>query len=166
MSELEFHNLLDGNTEFLNPFAISLTRDTQAARDLFQDTICHALHNRQKYQEGTNIRAWLFVLMRNIFINGYRRQRRQNFIRQSYTTEISNILYRPFSSSDPLSQMHAREIQTAVARLPENFKKPLQLYLEGYRYHEIAHLLAQPLGTIKSRIHFARKQLRRQIGQD
>src|SRR5215475_1692797 len=80
MSSLEFNNMLISNADFLRPFAINLTRDTEAANDLYQETVYKALANQEKYSVGTNIKAWLFTIMRNIFINNYRRKAKQKTI--------------------------------------------------------------------------------------
>src|SRR6186713_70673 len=80
MATLEFNQLLVNNAEFLKPFAITLTRDSEAAKDLFQETLFRALANKDKYNVGTNIKAWLYTIMRNIFINNYRRKAKQNTI--------------------------------------------------------------------------------------
>ena len=77
MSTVEFNEILLGNADFLKPFAINLTRDNEAANDLYQETLYKALANHDKYSTGTNIKAWLFTIMRNIFINDYRRKAKQ-----------------------------------------------------------------------------------------
>ncbi|HPZ89202.1 MAG TPA: sigma-70 family RNA polymerase sigma factor, partial [Flavihumibacter sp.] len=80
MSTPEFNEMLVDNAEFLRPFAITLTRDNEAAQDLFQETMYRAIANSEKYNVGTNIKAWLYTIMRNIFINNYRRKAKQNTI--------------------------------------------------------------------------------------
>src|SRR5436189_5741877 len=80
MASLEFNNLLISNADFLKPFAVNLTKDTESAKDLFQETLYKALANQEKYNVGTNIKAWLFTIMRNIFINDYRRRTKQQTI--------------------------------------------------------------------------------------
>jgi len=80
MASLEFNQLLVSNADFLKPFAINLTKDTESAKDLFQETLYKALANEEKYNVGTNIKAWLFTIMRNIFINDYRRRAKQQTI--------------------------------------------------------------------------------------
>ncbi|HAI82910.1 MAG TPA: RNA polymerase subunit sigma, partial [Chitinophagaceae bacterium] len=80
MSTVEFNQMLLNNAEFLKPFAITLTRDSEAAKDLFQETLYRAMANQEKYNVGTNIKAWLYTIMRNIFINNYRRKAKQNTI--------------------------------------------------------------------------------------
>ena len=80
MKVAEFDSMLLENTDFLKPFAITLTRDHESAKDLIQETIFRALANKEKYNVGTNIKAWLYTIMRNIFINNYRRKSKQNTI--------------------------------------------------------------------------------------
>jgi RNA polymerase sigma-70 factor (ECF subfamily) len=73
MSTIDFNQMLLNNAEFLKPFAVTLTRDNETAKDLYQETLFRALSNKDKYNAGTNIKAWLYTIMRNIFINNYRR---------------------------------------------------------------------------------------------
>src|SRR3978361_713434 len=87
MSSIEFNQLLVNNAEFLKPFAITLTRDNEAAQDLYQEIIYRALANKDKYNVGTNIKAWLYTIMRNIFINNYRRKSKQTTIFKKNTTK-------------------------------------------------------------------------------
>ncbi|MGL5945452.1 MAG: sigma-70 family RNA polymerase sigma factor, partial [Sediminibacterium sp.] len=88
MSTQEFNQMLLHNTEFLKPFAITLTRDNEAAKDLYQETLFRALANKDKYNVGTNIKAWLYTIMRNIFINNYRRKAKQATIFDSTPNEF------------------------------------------------------------------------------
>src|ERR1700733_12353411 len=88
MSTVEFNQLLLGNSEFLSPFAITLTRDHESAKDLVQETMYRALANREKYNTETNIRAWLYTIMRNIFINNYRKKVKQSVIFDSTTNDF------------------------------------------------------------------------------
>lgn len=165
MSTLEFKDMLVRNADFLKPFAINLTRDTDAAMDLYQETIYKALANQEKYNVGTNIKAWLFTIMRNIFINDYRRKARQRTIFDSTPNDYLINLGQSTISNTAESDIRIKEIKTAIQQLPEIFKTPFMLYFDGYKYHEIAAMLKEPLGTIKSRIHFARKLLKEQISR-
>ncbi len=163
MSSLEFNQLLVNNAEFLKPFAITLTRDAEAAKDLFQETLYRALANKDKYNVGTNIKAWLYTIMRNIFINNYRRKSKQKTIFDSTPNDflLNNSQVAVAGSAE--SNLRIKDIQAAIYNLPELFRNPFLLYFEGFKYHEIAEMLREPLGTIKSRIHFARKLLKAQI---
>lgn len=157
MSIQEFNSLVLNNADGLKPFAITLTKDNESAKDLCQETLFKAFAYREHYQPGTNIKAWLYTIMRNIFINNYRRNGRKKGVmdvvkeaqlQQCLSSEIS---------------LRLKEINTAIHRLPHIFRTACLLYLQGYKYHEIALALNEPLGTIKSRIHFARKLLQKQI---
>ncbi len=162
MSQPEFDNILLDNSEFLKPFAVTLTRDTEVARDLFQETLYRALANRDKYHNGTNIRAWLYTIMRNIFINNYRRQRKQRAVVDisPYELVLDYLPENQHHGNPTYSTLQVKDINKAIYDLPELFRNPFLLYFEGFRYHEIAGMLKEPLGTIKSRIHFARKILK------
>ncbi len=165
MSTVEFNEILLGNADFLKPFAINLTRDNEAANDLYQETLYKALANHDKYSTGTNIKAWLFTIMRNIFINDYRRKAKQRTIFDSTPNDYLINLKQTAVSNGAESDMRIKEIKNAIQQLPEIFKTPFLLYFDGYKYHEIADVLNEPLGTIKSRIHFARKLLKEQISR-
>ncbi len=163
MSTVDFTQMLLANAEFLRPFAVTLTRDNETAKDLFQETLFRALANKEKYNVGTNIKAWLYTIMRNVFINDYRRKARQNTVFDSTPNDFLLDYNQTTASNTAEKTFQLKEIQTAIHNLPEIFKKPFLLYFDGFKYHEIAHMLKEPLGTIKSRIHFARKLLKAEI---
>lgn len=160
MGAVEFNNLLLSNSEFLKPFAVTLARDSEMAKDLFQETLYRALANKEKYNAGTNIRAWLYTIMRNIFINNYRKKNRYNVITG---TSSDDLLFINNHAAPVEATIFEKDILVYVHKLPVIFKHPFLLYFNGYRYHEIAHMINEPLGTVKSRIHFARKMLKSQI---
>jgi RNA polymerase sigma factor (sigma-70 family) len=166
MSTIEFNQMLVNNTDFLKPFAFTLTRDNETAKDLLQETMFRALANKEKYNVGTNIKAWLYTIMRNIFINNYRRRVKQNTIFDSTPNDFFLNYQQATVSNDAERTLKMKEIQNALHSLPEIFKNPFMLYFEGFKYHEIAESLNEPLGTIKSRIHFARKLLKEQISRN
>ncbi|MBO9635825.1 MAG: RNA polymerase sigma factor [Chitinophagaceae bacterium] len=163
MSTIEFNQMLVKNADFLKPFAITLTRDSELAKDLFQETLYRALANKDKYNVGTNIKAWLYTIMRNIFINNYRRKVKQNVIFDSTPNEFLINQSQAVTINGAESTLRLKDIQAAIHNLPEIFRNPFLLYFDGFKYHEIAEMLDEPLGTIKSRIHFARKLLKTQI---
>ena len=165
MSAAEFNELLLSNADPLKPFSVSLTRDQEMAKDLFQETLYKALANQDKYSTGTNIKAWLFTIMRNIFINDYRRKSKQRTIFDNGSNEALVNSVNIITSNRGEDSLHVKEIQNAIHQLPQIFKIPFLLYFEGYRYHEISASLDEPLGTIKSRIHFARKLLKEQLSR-
>lgn len=165
MSSPEFSQILVRNADFLKPFAINLTRDTDAANDLYQETLYKALANQEKYNAGTNIKAWLYTIMRNIFINDYRRRSKQRTIFDNSPNEYLINQNQSIVTNAAESNLRIKEIKKAIQQLPGIFKTPFLLYFDGYKYNEIAAVLQEPLGTIKSRIHFARKLLKEQISR-
>lgn len=165
MSTVEFNQILLSNTDFLKPFAITLTRDNETAKDLLQETMFRALANREKYHVGTNIKAWLYTIMRNIFINDYRRKAKQNVVFDKTPNDFLLNYNQVVIANEAETNLKIKEIKTAIHQLPDIFRHPFNLYFEGYKYHEIAGMLKEPLGTIKSRIHFARKLLKEQLSR-
>ena len=163
MSSIEFNTLLIGYADFLKLFAFTRTKDAEQAKDLYQETLFRALSNREKYLEGTNIRAWLFTIMRNIFINHYRKKLKHRMLAGPGTSDFFLNYQQNTVSNKAGSNLQMKDIHVAVYHLPNIFKKPFMLYYEGYKYFEIASILQEPLGTIKSRIHFARKILKTQV---
>jgi RNA polymerase sigma factor (sigma-70 family) len=165
MSTPEFNQMLLKNTEYLKPFAITLTRDNEVAKDLLQETMYRALANKEKYNAGTNIKAWLYTIMRNIFINNYRRKSKQNTVFDHTQNDFLLNHNQATVNNEAENGLKLKEINKAIHNLPHIFRNPFMLYFEGYKYHEIAELLNEPLGTIKSRIHFARKLLKEQLAR-
>ena len=165
MTALEFTYQIGTFSKFLRPFALRLTKDGDDANDLVQDTLVKAFTNRDKYQDGTNLKAWLFTIMKNTFITQYQRMvRRNTFID---TTENLHFI----NSSDSLQENNAvnhfikEDIDKALCLTEEIYRVPFLMYFQGFKYHEIADMLNEPLGTIKSRIHFARRLLKEQINK-
>ena len=158
MGITEFRTLVVSHAEELKPFAVTLTRDTDTAQDLCQETVYKALAHHHQYRPGTNIKAWLCTIMRNIFINEYRRAERKRSVLDKVQYEGRN-----HTQAGAESSMRLKEINAALYSLPQIFKTTCMLYLQGYPYNEIATTLNEPLGTIKSRIHFARKMLKSKI---
>lgn len=163
MSKFEFSDKFEEQTKVLRSFAFSLTKNEEAAHDLFQETAYRAFSNKEKFRPGTNFRAWLMTIMKNIFINNYRRNKRFNTI----SDQTSNLYYINSGEEDIFNkgevEIFMEELMNMVEDLPESLRAPFQLYYEGFKYHEIAEQLELPLGTVKSRIYFARKELKEQI---
>ncbi len=152
---------LDRISNSLRAFSLKLTGNNVDAEDLYQDTAFRIITNADKYNPGTNFKAWAVTIMRNIFINNYRKRVRRNMI----IDQTPNNYY--LNSGDKLvdndgeTNVTFKELMALVDTLPEDFKKPFIMAYEGYKYEEIAEELGSPLGTIKSRIFFARKKLQK-----
>lgn len=163
MSVIEFNESVISMSTNLRPYAINLTKDLDDANDLLQETMHRALINRDKYAYGTNLKAWLFTIMKNIFINSYRRKVKRNTIID--TTD--NLFY--LNSSNNITANRAEgnfvveDIMYAINELSDDYREPFMMHFKGYKYQEIADKLALPLGTVKSRIFFARKELKRRL---
>jgi RNA polymerase sigma factor (sigma-70 family) len=163
MSTIEFNQLLISHSDRLKPFAFNFTKDGEEAKDLLQETMYRALTYREKFHEGSNIQAWLFTIMRNTFINRYRRGSREKKI---FRPDPGGFHQDRSSATRNLagSRLGIQEIREAIHLLPEICQTPLKLYFEGYHYQEIADIMGVALGTIKSRIHLARNFLKQKIG--
>ena len=152
---------LDRISNSLRAFSLKLTGNNSDAEDLFQDTALRIITNADKYHPGTNFKAWAVTIMRNIFINNYRKKvRRKMIIDQTPNNYYLNSGDR-MVSNDGETNVAFGELIKLVHALPEDFRKPFMMAYHGYKYDEIADELGSPLGTIKSRIFFARKKLQK-----
>ncbi len=158
MASVKFQsNLMNLQSNMLN-FAYMLTGNRDDAYDLLQDCTLKALDNADKYAEGTNFKGWVFTIMRNIFINNYRRQNRAATV-----VDTSDNLYllnlNESAADSPESSYTVNEITAAINEFPDEYRIPFSMHVAGYKYDEIADHMSLPLGTVKSRIFFARKKL-------
>jgi RNA polymerase sigma-70 factor (ECF subfamily) len=163
MTAIEFNTRIVGERTPLRNFALSLTHNAEDALDLLQETYLKALSYRSKFEDNTNLRAWLFTIMKNTFINSYRREVKS---KQLISKGDENALNRAFSQNSydhSESRMNAKEIVKKIAALPAEYRIPFARYYNGYRYEEIATQMSLPLGTVKSRIFIARKLLMEQL---
>ena len=140
-------------------FAYMLTSNRDDAYDLLQDTMLKVLDNRDKYTENTNFKGWVFTIMRNIFINNYRR-----VVRSATVIDKTADCYHLNLSQDsgietPEGSLSAGEITAAINEFPEKYRVPFSMHVAGYKYNEISEKMNLPLGTVKSRIFFARQEL-------
>lgn len=159
MTTADFNRLVVTESNSLKPYAISLTKNNDDANDLFQDTMVRALSNKDKYRVGTNIKAWLYTIMRNIFINNYRKSKNFVKVANEDNSDAYIYTYNHTTSNQGWNNVRMKEVRKALNTLPENFRQSFEMHYMGYKYQEISSMLNEPLGTVKSRIHFARKQL-------
>ncbi len=160
---LDFDTVVVNNTPYLKPFAFTFTKDNEEAKDLMQETVYKALVNSDKYNSGTNIKAWLYTIMRNIFINNYRKKSKHHIVSDANDEYRLNSNIHNTIQNQAIANINVKEINNAINKLQPLYKIPFMLYFEGYKYEEIANTLKEPMGTIKSRIHLARKMLKQQI---
>ncbi|MCM1319196.1 MAG: RNA polymerase sigma factor [Muribaculaceae bacterium] len=147
---------LQGN---LLSFAYQLTTNREQAEDLLQDTTLKALDNEDKYADNTNFKGWIFTIMRNIFINNYRAT-----VRRATVIDQTEDLYHLNISQDsgldsPDGSVTVKEISKAINSFSDEYRVPFTMHVAGYKYQEIAKEMNLPLGTVKSRIFFARQRL-------
>src|ERR1044072_6216223 len=124
MSTVEFNQMLVNNAEFLKPCAITLTRDSETAKDLFQETLFKALANKDRYSVGTNIKAWLYTIMRNIFINDYRKKTRQQVVSADINKGFFTNAATTVSLNAAIATINIKEMQEEIINLPDVFKDP------------------------------------------
>jgi len=159
MTALEFNHQLMVLQPKLGFFAKSLTADPEDAKDLMQETLYKALTNRDKFQGDKNLKAWVFTIMKNTFINNYRRNVRSNTLIDSTDNTYFINLGSDSVFQTPEGTHNEKEIRKAISELPEDYRIPFEMHTKGYKYKEIAEYLDQPLGSVKSKIFFARRRL-------
>ena len=163
MTQVQFNNALLGLSNKLHYYALSLTSDSERADDLLQETFLKALTYRDKFAQNTNFKAWIYTIMKNTFINDYRRN-----VKTKNTFDGSNNDFHLLFTKDkvypgPDSFYSSKEITKTINALEDEYKVPFNMFLDGYKYKEIAEELVLPLGTVKSRIFFTRKKLEKSL---
>lgn len=159
MSSLEFNSEILRLKKPLRYFALNLTSNDEDAQDLVQETFLKAIVNRHRFAEKTNLKAWLYTIMKNIFINNYRRNVKSNTIIDSTKDLYFINIPQQVNGLGPETRYSEKEIWAKIALLDDDYKVPFTMYFDGYKYKEIADYLNLPIGTVKSRIFLARKQL-------
>ncbi len=158
MSTIEFNSHFDSLQHKLLPFAYRLTNNVEDAKDLIQETALRAYNNKEKFEVGTNFRAWVTTIMRNTFINIYRKKKNRNttsepsdsYVFVNENNAVDNSAY---------SNIMMMELHKILSKLDLIYRKPFLMFYEGYKYEEIAGMMELPIGTVKSRIFFARQKL-------
>lgn len=159
MSSTDFQNKVLGLQPSLFNFAYMLTSNRDDAYDLVQDTTLKALSNEDKYVDNVNFKGWMYTIMRNLFINNYRR-----VVRSGIVIDQSEDLYQLNLPQDsglqtPEGSITNQDIRDALNSFTDEYRVPFSMHLAGYKYAEIATYMHLPLGTVKSRIFYARQRL-------
>ncbi|MGD2035555.1 MAG: RNA polymerase sigma factor [Bacteroidales bacterium] len=159
MTAIEFNYQLTNLSGNLERFAMSLTSNIEDAKDLLQETFAKAIAYRDKFEDNTNLKAWTFTIMKNTFINNYRRN-----VKANTTFDNTDDLYylnlnKESSIESPDSEFSVKEINQKIDELSDEFREPFVMHTQGYKYKEIAEKLNLKIGTVKSRIFFTRKKL-------
>lgn len=140
-----------------------LTSNRDDAYDLLQDTTLKALDNEDKYAKNTNFKGWVFTIMRNIFINNYRRAGRAATVVDTTENLYHLNLCQESGIETPEGAYGVNEISAAIDEIADEYRIPFVMHVQGYKYNEIAEHMNLPLGTVKSRIFFARQRLQKML---
>ncbi|WP_036601928.1 RNA polymerase sigma factor [Olivibacter sitiensis] len=163
MTKLEFNTMVTKHAESLKMYAMHFTHDDEDANDLVQDTVLKAITYYDKFKEGTNLKGWLYTIMKNTFINNYRRFIKiSSFVTKSDEISSANLSYSATNNRGE-NKFVMDDIKHALNNLSDDYYIPFTMYFEGYKYHEIADHLEIPIGTVKTRIHVARKTLKKSL---
>lgn len=163
MTKLEFNTMVTKHAESLKMYALHFTHDDEDANDLVQDTVLKAITYYDKFKEGTNLKGWLYTIMKNTFINNYRRfVKISSFVTKSDEISSANLAFSATNNSGE-NKFVMDDIKQALNNLSDDYYVPFTMYFEGYKYHEIADHLEIPIGTVKTRIHVARKALKKSL---
>ncbi|KAA6328067.1 ECF RNA polymerase sigma factor SigH [termite gut metagenome] len=162
-TDATFRKELESIQAELLRFAYKLTANREDANDLLQETSLKALDNEGKFTPDTNFKAWVYTIMRNIFINNYRKNLRD----QTYVDRTDNLFLLNLPQDAGFGNIEStydlKEMYRVVNALPREYKVPFSMYVSGFKYREIAEKLELPLGTIKSRIFFTRRRLQEEL---
>lgn len=163
MKTIDFANDLLAIQGELLRFAYKLTANREEANDLLQETSLKALDNEDKYIPDTNFKGWMYTIMRNIFINNYRKVVRD----QTFVDQTDNLYHLSLPQDSGFDSTEGnydlKEIHRIVNGLPKEYRIPFAMHVSGFKYREIADKLDLPLGTVKSRIFFTRQRLQEQL---
>ena len=162
MSTLEFQSKWTELEDLLFGFAMRLTRNREDAKDLMQETVIKAFRYRAKYQMNTNFKAWTTTIMRNTFINIYRKRRNRNKVEAPIEDLLFSLKNRT-SGELADSTAHMEDLKKLLGKLSTTYRIPFLMAFQGYEYKEIAETLDIPIGTVKSRIHSARHNMKKFI---
>lgn len=159
MTNQEFNFRISNSYPELRKFTYKFTSKIDVAEDLVQETMFRALKNKEKFRDNTNFNAWLYTIMRNVFINSYRRSSKFEYTKSSDEDFLYKVDAEKQSSYTPYDHVNYLEVESAIDSLKNIYKTPFKMHIEGFKYEEISKKLNTPLGTIKTRIHTARKLL-------
>lgn len=163
MTTMEFTEQLDQFQAFLNNFALRLTQNQEKAKDLVQDTTMRAFRYRDKFQVGTNFKGWISTIMRNTFINQYRKEKKRMHVSEPVESFAYALEGKIITPNQGESNLRMQEIIGMFEEMSDLYSVPFLLHYRGYEYKEIAEKLGLPIGTVKSRIHTARNKMKESI---
>ena len=163
MGKVEFtQGILDIQSD-LHRFAYKLTANRDSANDLVQDCVLQALYNHEKFTYSKNLKGWMYTLMRNIFVNNYRRTvREMNIMDDTYSVNQQHMIEDEDGGKFEFAY-DMKQLYRVLHTIPDDMKVPFQMFVAGFKYREIAEKLGLPMGTVKSRLFFIRKRLKEEL---
>ncbi len=149
------------HTDILLQYANKFTKDQEEAEDLLQETLIKVLKYQDSFEKNTNLLGWVYTIMKNIFINGCRKK----VLEKNYLSKVQSIgeTLKQQSNNKCLDNFMREDLNLVLRSIPEKYYIPFMMFFEGYKYYEIADHLGLPEGTIKTRIHTARKLLKQRL---
>jgi RNA polymerase sigma factor (sigma-70 family) len=163
MTAVELTSQIAGLRSTLKILTKRFTNNQEESSDLLQDTILKALLYRHKFTKDTNLKGWLYTIMRNTFINNYRKNQREKTSHDN-TKELYFLNVRDTHTFNlPDARYEYKDIWKNVNLLKDELLIPFKMHASGYRYHEIADHLKLPIGTVKNRIFHARKEIQKKL---
>ncbi len=160
MTHMQFINFYNSNIKALENFAKKLTRNQTEAEDLVQETAIKAFRGMHTFKEGTSFKSWSFTILKNTFITKYNKRRKRNVVNAPIEDFTHALSSKHAVKNDAISQLKIKEIKGCIRQLSPKSKIPFLMHIEGYQYNEIADSLDIPIGTVKSRINYARTKLK------
>lgn len=163
MTPVQFITYYNSNLQALHNFARKLTRNQNDAEDLVQETALKAFRSQHTFKEGTSFKSWSFTILKNTFITKYNKKKRRGVV----STPVEDMAFALESNqsipNEAISKLRVKEIKSCISELSVKSRLPFLMHVEGYQYSEIAESLTIPIGTVKSRINFARTKLKEKL---
>ena len=164
MTNSKFLSLLAKIESLLFGFAMRLSGNKENAKDLMQETLMRCYANKHKFKPGTNFKSWMTTVMYNSFVNHYRKRKSKQKVLQTVSNYNQITQDKSIGVRADEDLLH-KELKSIVSELPNKFHNPFQMLLEGYKYREISETLDVPIGTIRSRIHYARQKIKKRLSR-
>lgn len=161
MTQIQFNHYYDANIAALTNYARKLTRNKADAEDLIQETAIKAFRSLHTFKTGTSFKSWAFTILKNTYFTNYSRKKKRGVVNAPIEDFTFALHSKYTTSNNAESKLRIQEIKKAIESLSRKSKIPFLMFVEGYRYHEIADKLSIPIGTVKSRINYARTKLKK-----
>ena len=163
MTRFEFSRELQSHKDLLFSFALKISRNYQDAQDLFQDAFIRGFKYRNRFEPGTNFRAWMATIIRHTLIDNYRKKQQRPFLNEpiekfAFAVENKNAI-----ANSGEQNLRLQELLSHLNALKNRYRTPFLMHYKGYEYKEIAEYLDIPIGTVKSRLNTARSMLKQRL---